>query len=375
MPAMRLALREIRRAKLRFGLLTGAVGLLVFLILFQQTLLSTLLGFFTGALEHQSAEVVVYNDEARRNVEGSVVTADQVDAVAAVEGVARAEPLGEGTFTVEADGELTDAVLFGYVLGGPGAPTRLSDGRLPERDGEGVASSIDRDRGFDLGDEVVVQPGGVPIRIVGLAEESRFSVLPAVFVTYATFEEAKSARNPDSAGVLPSLVAVQPADGVEPEALAARITAAVEGVEALDRATAVEELPGVSSVSQSFSVILALAFVVVALVTGIFFVILTVQKATSLALLRAVGAGAGYLTAALLVQVVLVVLGGIGVGTALLGLAAAASGAEFPISVEPSVVATRGAAVAALALLASLAAIRRVLRIDPFEATTRPGAT
>ena len=33
---MRLALAEIRRAKLRFGLLTGAVALLVFLILFPQ---------------------------------------------------------------------------------------------------------------------------------------------------------------------------------------------------------------------------------------------------------------------------------------------------------------------------------------------------
>ena len=40
---MRLALAEIRRAKLRFGALTGAVALLVFLILFQQSLSGSLL--------------------------------------------------------------------------------------------------------------------------------------------------------------------------------------------------------------------------------------------------------------------------------------------------------------------------------------------
>ena len=55
---MLLGLREIRRAKVRFGLLIGAVGLLVFLIFFQQTLLTNLLGFFTGALENQSGQVV-----------------------------------------------------------------------------------------------------------------------------------------------------------------------------------------------------------------------------------------------------------------------------------------------------------------------------
>ena len=40
---MFLALKEIRRAKARFGLLMAAVGLLVFLILFQQTLQNGLL--------------------------------------------------------------------------------------------------------------------------------------------------------------------------------------------------------------------------------------------------------------------------------------------------------------------------------------------
>ena len=70
---MRLALAEIRRAKLRFGLLIGAVALLVFLILFQQTLAGALLGSFTDGLGKQSAEVLVFNADARGSVEGSVI--------------------------------------------------------------------------------------------------------------------------------------------------------------------------------------------------------------------------------------------------------------------------------------------------------------
>ena len=102
------------------------------------------------------------------------------------------------------------------------------------------------------------------------------------------------------------------------------------GVEALDRATAADSLPGVSGVTTSFTIILTLAFVVVTLVVGIFFVILTVQKSTSLTLLRAIGADAGFLTRSLLVQVVAVVLGGIVFGAVTPGARCAGVEPQLP---------------------------------------------
>ncbi|MEI8001283.1 MAG: FtsX-like permease family protein [Actinomycetes bacterium] len=372
---MRLAFREITRARLRFGLLSGAAGLLVFLILFQSTLLSTLLSFFSGALQHQSAAVVVYNADARKNPEGSVLPTATVDAVAAVDGVARAEPFGVDTMTARAGGKELDVAVLGYVLGGPGAPTDVVEGRRPRSDGEGVASDIDADRGFALGDTVrVVGPDGTyPITIVGRAHDIRFSVNPGVFVSYATFEAASRVKNPDALAVLPSMVAVSVERGADPITVAARIDRTVPGVDALDRDAAVQSLPGVSAVKISFNIIQGLAFVVVTMVVGIFFVILTVQKAAALTLLRAIGAPTATLVRSLLVQVVLVMVAAIVVGTALLTLASLGSSAKFPIEVDPGVVLTRGAVLLVLALLASLASIRRVLRIDPIAATVPAG--
>lgn len=372
---MRLALREITRARLRFGLLAGASGLLVFLILFQSTLLTTLLSFFSGALEHQSAAVLVYSEDARRSPEGSVLPLTTVDAVAAVAGVARAEPFGLDTMTVRAGGDELDAVILGYVLGGPGRPTALVAGRRPRAAGEGVASDIDAGRGFAIGDTVrVIGPDGeYPIRIVGQAARSRFSVSPGVFVAYDTFEAAARVKNPDALGVLPSMVAVAVTPGADPAAVAARITRQVDGTDALDRARAVASLPGVSAVRISFSIIQGLAFVVVTLVVGIFFVILTVQKAAALTLLRAIGVATATLVRSLLVQVVLVMLGALVVGTALLALASLGSSDRFPIPVDLGMVASRGVVLVLLALVASLASVRRVLRIDPIAATVPAG--
>ena len=56
---MFLALKEMSRAKTRFGLLVAAIALLVFLILFQQSLQNGLITGFVGAIRNQNAPVLV----------------------------------------------------------------------------------------------------------------------------------------------------------------------------------------------------------------------------------------------------------------------------------------------------------------------------
>lgn len=368
---MFLAGREIRRAKLRFGLLAGAVGLLVFLILFQQALLGSLLTSFTGALENQSATVLVYNAEARKNVAGSVIPPPQQAAIEAVDGVGASAPLAESTFTVEAGGELTDASVFGFTPGGPGEPTKLVEGRLPQTPTETVASKEDADLGFALGDTVTSVNGDVALTVVGLTELSRFSVAPTLWVTFDGFTALRKAANPDARGVLPSLIALTPAPGVTPAQLAQRIDDQVEGVQALTRSDAVAQAPGVASVNQSFQLILGLAFLVVAVVIGFFFQILTVQKLPSLTLLRAVGAPVGYLIRSLLVQIAFVVLGGLVVGVALTFVAVKGASTGLPISLSPAVAAASAFGVIVLALLGSIVSLVRVARIDPASVVSR----
>lgn len=369
---MFLALKEMQRAKVRFGLLAGAVGLLVFLILFQQALLGGLINQFIGALKNQSADVLVYNDQARKNLEGSIVLPDQLAAVAEIEGVAQASPLGEATFTVIAGGKEGDAVIFGYVLDGPGGPTTLVDGRLPTTTGEAVASEKDIADGYGIGDVVRVLPGEIDITIVGIASDINYSVQAVLFVDFETFAAVKLARNPDADRVLPSAVAVEIAPGSDAAEVAARINAQVPGVEALTRQEAVDGSPGVSSVRSSFTIILGLFYLVVPLVTGLFFLIVTFQKASALTLLRAIGAPSRTLVASLLVQVVAVMALGSLIAFGLYAVALqGVSNLGVKVEVLPAVITSL--VVLALALVTSLVAVRRVLRIDPLAATTGAG--
>ena len=89
---MFLALREVRRAKARFGLLMAAIALLVFLILTQQALQTGLITSFIGAIQRQSAPVLVYSVDGERTLQGSIVSPDLEAAIARVPGVGGGRP-------------------------------------------------------------------------------------------------------------------------------------------------------------------------------------------------------------------------------------------------------------------------------------------
>jgi putative ABC transport system permease protein len=365
--SLALAAREVTRRSGRFVLLAVAVSVLVFFLVFQQGLLSGLITQFVGAIRNQDSDLLVYDDQARRNLQASVVTPEAVDDVAGVDGVAATGPLGTATFTVDTDAERTDAQLFGYELGGPGGPREVEAGRLPEAPGEAVADA-GAGPGFEIGDVVTVAGGGPSLTVVGTARDIAFSVTPTLFTSFDTYVEARTAQNPDAVAVPPSAVAVQVEPGADLAEVAGAIAESVAGVDPLTLAQAEAEAPGVSAVQQSFSLILALGYVVVAVVVGFFFLILTTQKLDQLTLLRALGVPRSRLVVVILTQVVVIVavalvLGG---GGAVWLLATGAAGIDS--SLPTAELAGAMAIVSVLALLAAGASVRRVGRIDPARA-------
>lgn len=370
---MRFALREMRRAMVRFALLMASIGLLVFLILFQQTLQNGLITSFVGAIEQQSAPVLVYSVDGRRNLQGSLITPDLEAQIRAVDGVGRAGLIGQGTFSVTAGGELATAALIAYSDPELGAPDSMTAGRLPDAEGEVVAIDSAAEDGFDIGDTVTVEPGGLELTVVGLAERIGYQASTTLFSTYDTYEAVVRAANPDATGVLPAVMGVAPADGVTDEQLVQRINDAVPDADALTRADAAAETPGVAQVRQSFQVIFLLYGLVVPLVTGLFFLIITLQKANALTLLRAVGVPASSLVRSLLFQVVVVLAIGIGIGIALYTPLSNQRLGGIPLSFQTGAVVFWSVTLMVLGVISSLVSARRVLRIDPLEATTGAG--
>lgn len=373
---MFLAFHEIRRGPVRFSLLALAIGLLLFLVLFQQALQNGLITSFVGALRNQSAPVIVYSLDGQRTLQGSTIADDVESAVRAVDGVGAVAHVGQGTFTVSIEGaDPVDASVLGTDDPELGRPTELTAGRNPETAGEAVGSDAD----FEVGDRVEVLGDGtatpVEITVVGVARDVQLSVTPTLFTDLATYEGAVRAVNPQAPSVPVNALFLRPEPGTDPAALAARINAAAPDADAVTREEAADTAPGVAQVRQSFQIIFALYGLVVPLVTGLFFLIVTLQKARSLTLLRAIGARTGVLAGALVTQVLAVTAVGVVVGVGLYRLVTGGGRVGgLTLRFEPSLAATWAVAFLALAVFGSLGSLRRVLRIDPIDATTGGGS-
>ncbi len=374
---MFLALREMRRAKVRFGLLISAIGLLVLLILAQQAIQTGLITSFIGAIERQSAPVVVYSVDGQRTLQGSIITPPLEEKIRATKGIAKAGRIGQGTFTVKVSDQPddSDAAIIGYTDRDLGAPDALTTGRLPAVPGEAVGSDND----FSVGDRVkVLGPGGQTgetgtIKVVGLTDDAQLQVTPTLFVEWPDYVAAVKAANPDAGGVLPSAIGAAPVSGLDPANLAERINESSDEADALTRQDAADQTPGVAEVQQSFQVIFLLFGLVVPLVTGLFFLIVTLQKSASLTLLRAIGARSSLLVRSLMFQVVLVVGGGLAVGIALYTPLSQAQLGDVKLSFDVRAVVVWSVILLVLGLLSAVVAARRVLAIDPIEATTGEG--
>lgn len=371
---MLLASKEIARAKGRFALLIGAIALLVFLILFQQALRDGLITSFIGAIREQSAPVLVFSTDARRNLQSSSITPELDAQVRDIEGVADVGRIGQSTVSVKAAGAITAAAVIGYEQRALGAPRDLVAGRYPDAPGEAVANETDASDGFDIGDVVRVQPGGYPVTVVGQARDSNLQATPTLFARYDTWEETVRAANPDARTPFPNALGVAPAPGVNPAEVVNRINAVSTDLEALTRADAATEAPGVASVSRSFLVIFLLYGLVIPFVIGLFFLIVTVQKARTLTLLRAIGARGSTLVRSLMLQVFVVVGLGVALGTLLYFPVSQLRVGSIPLRFDTGAVVAWGLGILLLGLASSWFSVRNVLRTEPANALTGAAA-
>ena len=153
----------------------------------------------------------------------------------------------------------------------------------------------------------------------------------------------------------------------------ANVNAASPDLDALTRADAEAETPGVSQVRQSFQLIFLLYGLVVPCVTGLFFLIVTFQKANTLTLLRAVGAPSSRLVGSLLTQVALILGSGIALGALLYYPISQQRLGGIQLRFETSAAIFWAVLLLVLGVGSALLAARRVLAIDPIEATTGAG--
>ena len=369
---MRLALAEILRHRGRWASIIGAVAFIVFLVLVLAALADGLFMGVTGALGTGNTDALVYSADGRRSLVRSELPVSDRSSVASIEGVADVGALGVLLATAAVGADPFDIAVMGHLPGHAGEPKRLVEGRRTEL-GEpfvGLADISLRTEGISLGDSVTLTGSSQPVEVVGFVEDSQYLLAGTLWVSLETWETLCLEIRPETIGLgsvaqaFPILVA----DGAAVTAVAAAIDRALTTTETVTTDEAILSLPGVEQQQSTFTAIIVVSFVVVGLVTALFFALITLEKRSQFAILKAIGSSNRFLLEGLVVQALIATMAGYALGFGLSRLLALVLPSTVPVAFLPSTALSLFLATFAMGALGALFSFRRIVRIDPASA-------
>lgn len=332
-----LAWREVRHAPVRFGLIAGLVALTAFLVFVLTGLTVGLGAADVSGLQRLSADGIVYAKGTAGDLSrSSLPTSDQA-LIAQVDGVTDVRPIG---FT-----------LASLTSGQHSVPAALLASDTAENGV--VLDNQARDKGLIPGDTVRVQPGNVPLTITGFADLGSVQHSAVASIPLADWQRLRNASGVSAYAV-----------SIKDKTVLAAIAQALPDTEPRTLAAAIDAVPGYQAETGTIGLIRTFLYAGAALLIGVVFWILTLQKEGSLAVLRATGASRRLLIGAHAMQVLATALAGVLVGAA----AGAAMGAVMPPNVfvlPPADAAAAGALLLVVALAGAAASIRRLFTVDP----------
>lgn len=363
---MRLAWRELRRRPGRFAVAGGALTVLVVLLLLLGGLLDGLFLGSTGAVRAQRADVVVYSASAGDSFVRSRITPAERRTVEGVEGVKATGGIGFALLDARTAGvdDVLDVAVIGYQLAPHGVPEPPAPGRAWADDR--LAAD-----GVEEGDVLAVGPAGVKVEVAGFVSDTSYLQQGALWVEPGTWRAIQSSSRPDATvadGVFQALTVVAH-DGVTAVVLARRIDEATGGrTSSLTKDEAVRSLPGTEQQDSVFTGLIGVTLFVAGLVSALFFVLLTLERTTLYATLKALGAPSGRLVLGVVLQAVVVAVAAIVIGGALALALAEVIPDAVPVQLEPSRVLTSAVLVLVTSAAGGLLTLRRIIRIDPAAA-------
>jgi putative ABC transport system permease protein len=360
-----LALQEIRRKKLQFGLITLIVGLVVYLLVMIGALGSGLMSAMSGAVHSFNADVVVFSADSNNSFLRSELTADQRDAIAGLVGADRTGEVGYMAATAQPTGESKEVALFGFQPGSIAEPA-VRSGRPVQGPNEIlIDESLSRSSGLGLGDAIVMRSAlkDYEFTIVGKVANGQFLGLPSAYVGIDRWREM---RYPGQGGDAPDASVLLIRDGTSD--VRGRIEAVVENTSVVTKSAAIDSIGGVKQQQQVVMTIELFGFVIGVLVIGSFFFVLTMQRAYEIAIFKAIGASNWWVFSQLIRQVTIVALAGVALGIPLALLTAAVIPSDVPLEVTAGAFLTGGIGITVAALLGGLFSARQVVRVDPMSA-------
>lgn len=378
--AFYLAIKEVWRYRGRYILFSLVIALITVLVLFIAALAGGLANANKQFIEKLDADMLVYQENTDLQATSSRLSDAKLREIRRIPGVSDAGPLAfsSGTIVFDDQREPIDISLVGVEAGRPGEPPVLTGRNLQDKRKDEVIinRSIAQQSGLALGDTVTLKTiQGTDeefhdLTIVGISDDRQYFFQPSLIVTTKTWEDVrpKAAVERGNIEKVYNTIAVQLSNPNELELALVRLPLIVTGIEVADKPTAIQAIPGYAAQQSTLNTQQGFTLLIGLLVVGGFFQIQTLQKVGQIGMLKAIGNNNRTIALSALLQIFIVTVMGVGIGSLGTFLLALGLPGNIPILFTGASIAVAVGALLLIGPVGGLVSIRMALKIDPLTA-------
>ncbi|HDH4114326.1 TPA: FtsX-like permease family protein [Staphylococcus aureus] len=347
---MFLAWNEIRRNKLKFGLIIGVLTMISYLLFLLSGLANGLINMNKEGIDKWQADAIVLNKDANQTVQQSVFNKKDI------ENKYKKQATLKQTGEIVSNGHQKDNVLvFGVEKSSFLVPS-LIEGHKATKDNEVLADETLKNKGFKIGDTLSLSQSDEKLHIVGFTESAKYNASPVIFTNDATIAKI----NPRLTGDKINAVVVRDTNWKDK-----KLNQELEEVSINDF---IENLPGYKPQNLTLNFMISFLFVISATVIGIFLYVMTLQKTSLFGILKAQGFTNGYLANVVISQTLILALFGTAFGLLLTGVTGAFLPDAVPVKFDVLTLLVFAIVLMIVSVLGSLFSILTIRKIDPLKA-------
>ncbi len=347
---MFLAWNEIRRNKLKFGLIIGVLTMISYLLFLLSGLAKGLINMNKEGIDKWQADAIVLNKDANQTVQQSVFNKKDI------ENKYKKQATLKQTGEIVSNGHQKDNVLvFGVEKSSFLVPS-LIEGHKATKDNEVLADETLKNKGFKIGDTLSLSQSDEKLHIVGFTESAKYNASSVIFTNDATIAKI----NPRLTGDKINAVVVRDTNWKDK-----KLNQELEAVSINDF---IENLPGYKPQNLTLNFMISFLFVISATVIGIFLYVMTLQKTSLFGILKAQGFTNGYLANVVISQTVILALFGTAFGLLLTGVTGAFLPDAVPVKFDVLTLLVFAIVLMIVSVLGSLFSILTIRKIDPLKA-------
>lgn len=355
---MKLAWKEIKHNISKYLLIESILVLMIFMVVFLSGLAKGLGWAISASIEKTGAEYFVMSTDAEKLISTSNIDAKVLEEVTSQtkDDVSNLS-IKRSNINTLTDEKKLDVTYFAINPESFLAPEVAEGETLSKASAEHpiLLNNTFKDENINIGDELEDSATGLKLTVVGFVEDELYGHSPVAFIDTDTYTALNLLINPSYTEKF-NAIAVKGTDIGNIK---------IHGLEVVDRATVINNLPGYSAEQLTIKMILWVLVAISAAILGVFFYVITIQKQKQFGVLKAIGMKMSELAAYIIHQVLILSMIGVLIGNGLAIGMASMLPSSMPFNLEISSVIIISIVFMVICLLTSLVSIKRVAKVDP----------